>query len=186
MKIYIKPLLLAGLVMGHAAFAQPALTPAQFSAQQQTYQASGTALANTLMTGASTSPASLTGTSNAMGSQTLTAAPSSLTDLQQSGSLISIGNTAKNNSISTFQQYTPDRTDQYNQANYFVAKNPILIPALSPTDPMALAATSSISTPPIRAQQVPSRAVKSPRRTLSPSQLITLAQNPIFPIRFLA
>lgn len=50
--------------------------------------------------------------------------------------MIGVGNNAKNKSVAGFKQYDGARDDQANQATYFLNRNPVLKPTISPNDPM--------------------------------------------------
>lgn len=88
------------------------------------------------------------GASNVWGTSYTGVAPTDLTNQSTQTSLISVGNAAKNASVSGFTQYNGNRADQANQATYFLSRNPVSMPDISPTDPMVTAAHSGLTTPP--------------------------------------
>ena len=76
------------------------------------------------------------GASNIWGSTYTGAADATLTKKQDSSSLIGIGNEARSDAVSSFQGYNANRDTQASQATYFLDRNPVLKPQISPTDPM--------------------------------------------------
>jgi hypothetical protein len=142
-----------GLVLiGSALMTQAAQTAEQIAASKQAAQAAGLDLSTSISSGAK-SPSTLvnqggaTGSDNVWGTSYTGTADSTLTDKATNPSLIGIGNSAKNASVSGFTSYNNNRADQANQSNYFIARNPIDKPPLTQTDPLAVAAYSSVNDP---------------------------------------
>ncbi len=137
-----------------AAILALAIMPGMAAAQQSPSQAqaAGKALgAASLQTGRltpaeSNKAAQTAGASNVWGSSYSGNPDSNLTAKQSEPSMIGIGNKAINESVSSFQGYNTSRDEQASQATYFLNKNPVLKPTISPQDPMIPAAHSGVGT----------------------------------------
>lgn len=137
-----------------AAILALAIMPGMAAAQQSPSQAqaAGKALGAASLQSGRLTPAESnrasqnTGSSNVWGGAYTGNPDSTLTAKQSETSMIGIGNKAINESVSSFQGYNTSRDDQASQATYFLTKNPVLKPTISPQDPMIPAAHSGIGT----------------------------------------
>lgn len=89
------------------------------------------------------------GADNVWGVQYTGTVPDSLTEKAGGTSLISIGNTARSESVNGFTKYNNIRADQANQSNYFLSRGPVKKPTISPTEPWISASHASIASTPL-------------------------------------
>lgn len=112
------------------------------AAKKQQAQADGLALGAASRGSGSLTPQALSNSASAQGASNVWGvnyngnADPSLTGLSNSSSMIEIGSNARNKSVGGFKKYDGARGDQANQATYFLDKNHVLKPTISPDDPI--------------------------------------------------
>ena len=114
------------------------------AAQQNRTQAQGDGLTigKSLLNSGPLTPAAQASTATAQGSQNVWGeayrgqADAAQTSKATSGSLFGVGNQARSQANASFQGYSNNRNGQANDAVYFLDRNPVLKPNLSPQDPL--------------------------------------------------
>lgn len=117
------------------------LTNAQTQTRTQA-QAHGSSLAESALGSGALSPAATVnagtqqGSANVWGGAYTGAADPALTGKSTSGSLLTVGNQARQKAVAEHQGYNNSRDGQSSQATYFLDRNPTHKPTLSPNDPL--------------------------------------------------
>lgn len=159
-------------------FAQPATTP-QTAAQNQ---AAGMAFGKSMNATGSLSPTSAAtlattpGANNVWGTAYTGTADPALTGTATSSSMIGIGTTSVNKSVTGFTGYNGNREQQADQAAVFLKTNPLAIPSFAADDPLRTVPVTSTATDPFASSSSKSCSQTSLTSPLDSSQTLTCSE----------